>query len=212
MELFGRCSPVEPFLNEIRSFDSPNPEALPQRSNFDISDELSEARQINRKLYGRLKDRYRKETLFHGYEKILGIYFFYSITDGRPQFYYIGIGDNLSERFKDHLRRLDFIFYSLAFPHNYVLYYRDAIRFYAEGKYASHRPEYDRQFDAVKTVGIQYIAWISSAQNVNWYEMETYFIATFKPPVNDRKKTESPKPQFHEDYSEINKYFLDNYT
>lgn len=60
-------------------------------------------------------------------------------------------------------------------------------------------------------MGIEYIAWISSSEGVNWYEIETYFIAAYKPPVNDRKKTESPKPQYKKDYSRIKKYFFDNF-
>ena len=211
MELFGRSVSITNYLEEIRNFNSPAPEALPQRSNFEITDELSEARQINRRLYGKLKDRYRKETLFRDYANISGIYFFYSRSDNLPKYYYIGIATNLSDRFEDHLRRLDFIFYSLAYPQNIKTYYRDAIRFYADGKYASHKPEYDRQFNALETIGIEYIAWISSNEPLNWYEIESFLIAEFRPPVNDRKKTEIPKDEYKDDYVRVKDYFMSQF-
>jgi len=212
---------LEPFLEGIRAFKSAHPEALPQRSNFDIVDALRPSRDLNRTSYQRLKKGFLEEQIFSGKSNKPGIYFFFELKMEKPDFYYIGISGTkqnqtqaLKDRIGKHLLTKDFIFYALAFSQNEDDYYKETTHFYAEGGYPSHEDEYRRQFDGLKKVRPTYLAWIS-CENYSLVErdgIETHFIAEFSPPANKQKKKAVPNVRYREQYELIKEYLFKRIT
>jgi hypothetical protein len=193
----GNIVSVESFLQRIRNFDSPNREALPQRSQRDIIiDSLRQARDVNSNLYLSAKDNFIDDRLFKNYPDIPGIYFFLKLENSVYNFFYIGISgtidgqlEYLRERLRKHMITFDYFFYTLAFPNNYQTYYDDCIRFYGSGIYKGKMKTYKRQFEAIDKVKFNYIAWIggSDFDIKTWDAVESHFITTYKPPANGSK-------------------------
>jgi len=221
LECDSNITSLEPFLEGICAFNSAHPEALPQRSNFHIVDNLRPSRDLNRTSYQQLKKWFLKELIFSGKPNKPGIYFFFNFKNSEPKFYYIGISGTkknqiqaLQDRIGKHLLTKDFIFYALAFPQNEDDYYKDAIRFYKEGRYSTHEEEYRRQFEALKKVRPTYLAWISY-ENYSFVErdgIETHFIVEFRPPANEQKKNAVPNVLYREQYELIKEYLFKKIT
>lgn len=216
--LKGNIASISPILESIREFDSSNKEALPQRSNRDIEyDSQRDARDANGKSYSTLKDEFINNFLFNGQSDCSGIYFFLNRTTTAFNPFYIGIsgtrksqGRFLKQRFADHLRTFDYFFFSLAFPENIDLYFNDCIRFYASGKYKGKMKTYVRQFKALKEVKFDHIAWVSesSYSNIDWDEIENYFVSIYKPKANGSKLNATRNVKYKEKYLAIEQYLF----
>ncbi len=218
----GNIVSVESFLQNIRAFDSPNREALPQRSQRDIVDSLRHARDINSAMYFKQKDHFIQNELFKNYPDTPGIYFFLRAENEKVDFFYIGISGTvdeqaafLKERLRKHMITFDYFFYTLAFPNNYQIYYDDCIQFYGSGIYKGKMKTYVRQFSAIAQVGFNYIAWIGdSAFNPTMCKaIESHFIAIDTPPANgDIEKQQRKLPllsQYKSKYEEVRNYLFD---
>jgi hypothetical protein len=157
-----RSVPIDGFLHLIRSFESPDPTALPQRSNFGLADLTSAARGRNRDSYKACKDEFVSNHLISPSERELaGLYFFFNRETAQFPFFYIGKADNLFRRVTKHFLTFDYFFYALAFPGNLEKYRTDCMRFYAEGRYSDKRATYERQFRAFELSPFNEIGWIS---------------------------------------------------
>jgi len=154
---------IEPFFQAIRQVHSDNPEALPQRSNFNTKDADFPSRITNAAKYAQLKDHFvQTELCLSPDDQYPGLYFFFDRDNANHTFFYLGKADDLYKRITKHFLTFDPFFYASAFPHNLDKYYSDCIRIYAEGIYAKQRKLYDRQFAAYKLSPFRQIGWIST--------------------------------------------------
>ena len=69
---------------------------------------------------------------------------------------------------------------------------------------------YIRQFDALKKIRFDHIAWVSeeSYTNVDWDEIENYFVSRYKPPANGSKLNAKCDDAYLEKYLTIEKYLF----
>ena len=182
---------IEPFLQVIKNIGSHNPEALPQRSNFNNRDNEYENRITNAELYAQRKDYFvQSELCLNADSEYSGLYFFFVRDNENYPFFYLGKADNLYERLTKHFLTFDPFFYASAFPHNHDRYYSDCIRIYAEGVYPKLRKRYERQFAAFKITPFKEIGWISDprlkdAELLKLVESNAIFL--YKPQANGTK-------------------------
>ena len=207
---------IEPFLEEIRTFDSPNPEVLPQRSNFDLRDQYFQFRQINRVIYAKRRDEFVEKHLnLSPSSELSGLYFFFDNVTKKYPFFYIGKADNLFKRLTKHFLTFDYFFYSLAFPKNYSKYYSDCIRFYAEGRYEKNKILYQRQFEKFKLLPFNKIGWIAESgfKDVRLLKMvEDNSIFFLKPAANGTKGSAKGNLESKKTFEEIKQILKDNFS
>lgn len=213
LNLINHIASVHPFLESIRTMESPKPSLLPLRGRGNPPAWVTEVavRKLNEKLYSKLRQTFAEQHVFSEVPFEAGIYFFYSFSNRSPDFYYIGIADSLTRRLQEHLRRLDFTFFSLAFPDRATTYREEGLEFYASQKYTGHREEYERQFNARIKPGIQFIGWLSSSDLAlpDWDELETHFVHELRPAVNVAKLDTPPNEQFRPLYRVVSSYLLE---
>ncbi|MGA2623767.1 MAG: GIY-YIG nuclease family protein [Bacteroidota bacterium] len=175
----------------MRNVSSPNPEALPQRSNLDCKDDDSESRVTNGRMYAEQKDDFVQSELRLGADsEYAGLYFFFDRNNKNNPFFYIGKADNLYQRITKHFLTFDYLFYASAFPHNCDRYYSECMKFYAEGKYAKNGTIYERQFNAFKVTPFKEIGWICATDFNNAALLrivESSTISFYKPLANGTK-------------------------
>jgi hypothetical protein len=218
---FGYVFSLELFIERMRHFPSPDPKILPQRSNFAFVDSYRPIRDINRNLY---KGLYKEFLQCHMKEGLLypGIYFLFDYFDRETKFYYIGISGTkrnphrpLWKRIEEHLKNKDMIFYSIAFKKMRDAYKKDTKIFYEDDNYEKKKDEYKRQFNALETVTIRYIAWINHSQfnYQTWDAVESFFISTYRPRANGSKLDEPlefpPLSDYKSKFEEVKNYLFD---
>ena len=167
-------------------------------------------RKQNASLYSSLKSKLMKSELLAPTSS--GLYFFFSVEKEKPVFYYIGIADSVKRRLGEHLTRLNYIFYSIAYPHLAETYFKEVMKFYGEGLYPDHSEEYDRQFRCYKSTCFASIAWMSN-QNLEyseWDELETFYVAICKPCVNVDKRDAIPNEKLRSLFLESRAHFVDH--
>ncbi len=130
----------------------------------------------------------------------------------KPLFYYIGVADSIKRRLGEHFTRLDFIFYSIAYPCQSETYFHEVMRFYGEGLYPDHRDEYERQFLCYKSSCFTSVAWLSN-QDLDysvWSELETFYVSIYKPCVNFDKKDATPNERYRSIFLESRAHLLNH--
>lgn len=189
---------IGPFVESVRSTPSPEPSVLPLRTKGTYPPWVTNVprRKQNAKLYSSLKSKLMRTELLAPAES--GLYFFFKMEKEKAAFYYIGIADSIKRRLGEHLTRLDYIFYSIAFPHQAETYFKEVMEFYGEGLYPDHKEEYERQFQCYKSMSFESIAWLSNHEldYSDWDELETFYISMHQPCVNIDKKDATPNERF----------------
>ena len=206
----SKIVPISTVINGIKHSPSNNCTALPLRGGKgetlpDWADEQP-SREINRKHNSDLRKIFLSELELSKVNALKGLYFFLKLLPKKPDYYYIGVSNNLARRIGDeHLKNKDFIFYSICFPNNRVKYLNEAIRFYASKPMSSDfKDEYIRESSCLEKVLFEYIAWVGCNDwpKKTWEEVETHFIANkdFYPCCNDSKKDALPSAHYLDEF------------
>jgi hypothetical protein len=209
--IIGNIVDTQDFIYSIRNIKSSDLTILPLRKKsskpFPDWVQNQEIRLHNETEYKKYKRSLFKD-IFRKPPAYCGIYFLFINGNANQNYYYIGMAEPLERRLREHLTRLDFIFYSIAFPENIDIYYKESMRFYGDGLYGKYKDEYHRQFEGLKVSGINNIAWISSSafSYSEWDNIETYFISKYQPYVNIAKKNDVPNQRYSKLYNETEDY------
>lgn len=214
MEFISNIVPIDGFIQSIREIPSADPSVLPLRKNGEYPTWVTNValRKQNAKLYGTLKSRLLRDELLRVKPAESGLYFFFKRSDGKPKFYYIGIADSIKRRLGEHLTRLDYIFYSIAYPPKADMYFDEVMRFYGEGLYPDHKDEYERQYLGYKSTSFQFIAWLSSPELsiTDWDKLETFYVSICKPSANKDKLDAIPDETFRSLFHQSRDYLCEN--
>lgn len=218
IHIVGHQQLIVGLTDKIRLSPTIDPSALPLRTkkgakypDWVVDQQIREA---NLEHYTRIKAAFVRNDLCLSKSTGAGIYFFIQRKSRSPGFYYIGITDSLFRRISDeHLRRKDFISYSLAYPEKRQLYLNEVLAFYGR-KYSKYKCEYKLESECLVSTPFDTVAWISSRDldMSTWEGIETHFVSFrsgYHPACNVKKVEYEPEQRFADAFVLVRELFDD---